>query len=229
MIYRTCSGCLHEKHPCDARDALRRQLKGLSVTSVKWKCKDRTDRFNVGDAVWATTIESTNPDHGEACFDEFPGWVIRNCGSKLLVYIEPGSIGLSEETKFEARSAGFCMIPIFRIKPRDGTPEKICPSCELPESKGHLSGYICTVNAAFMTGCVKSIAGTLAFLIMIFGIAALCTCCAWAADGVAPSNEGNAALTAFVIVGIAAVARCVVGFGQAHRQADTSRKDGWNK
>lgn len=55
---------------------------------------------------------------------------------------------------------------------------------------------------------LKYIAGTLGFLFMIFGIGALCTCAAWAADGAMPTDKGELAwiaTCAVAILGIVAV------------------------
>lgn len=149
-LYRTCVGCLSDKSPCVARDDLRERLKGIGVTSIKWKCKDREPRFVVGDPIWALTVEGQGSDHqegGEPYRDYFPGTVIRDCGSKLLVYIAPGSPGRDgEEYSFAPSGNGFCKITLSRISKRDGERETICKACELPASKGHQNGYSCTFS-----------------------------------------------------------------------------------
>lgn len=149
MAYRTCQGCTHEKHPCAARDALRAKLKGIGVTSIKWKCADRVSRFNVGDAVWAMTVAGHSEgyyDQGEPLRDEFPATLIRLIGSKALVFIVPGVEGkghCGDGIPFETRGRGFCKIPLSRLTARDGKAEAICKDCEQPESMGHQEGYSC--------------------------------------------------------------------------------------
>lgn len=148
--YRTCVGCIDEKHDCASRDRLRKHLKGLGVTSIKWKCAMRVDRVNVGDPVWALTVASTTDNDGEPYRDHFPAMAIRHCGSKMLVFIEPGSLGRNEECKFDATHSGFCKIPLSRISARDGEREDICKSCQWPASKGHAPGYICAGPVSLM-------------------------------------------------------------------------------
>ncbi|TAI67632.1 hypothetical protein [Bradyrhizobium sp. Leo170] len=148
-FYRTCTGCVVQGQPCDARDGLRKKLKGLGVTSVKWKCADRIARFQVGDLVWVDTVADPNDygDDGEPYRDEFPGVIVDAAGAKPLVFIDPGVKGKSEEAAFvAAKSNGFCRIPLSRLKEREGEKEKICQSCQWPEWKGHHPGFSCAIS-----------------------------------------------------------------------------------
>ncbi len=82
-------------------------------------------------------------DEGNPFRDEFPAIVIRNIGTKALVFIQPGITGRGGDEKFEASNGGFCKIPLSRISPRDGPREVVCWSCNQPESLGHIEGYSC--------------------------------------------------------------------------------------
>lgn len=150
MTYRTCIGCISEKQPCQARDKLRATLKGLGVTSIKWKCRARWPRFEVGDPVWALTVANTSggevDDDGQALRDYFPAVAIRACGTKMLVRIEPGAAGrgdFGDGVKFDPTHSGYCKIPLSRISAREGEREQVCRYCEWPASKGHAPGYSC--------------------------------------------------------------------------------------
>lgn len=143
--YRTCFGCLHQGKPCAARDAMRANLRGLGVTSIKWKCADRVSRFKCGDAVWAETYSSYgNADFERAERSDFPAFVTDVTGSKVVVYIHNGSLSQCEEYEFEANNNGFCKIPMGRIRPRDAAAQAICKHCRLPEMFGHAEGYFCS-------------------------------------------------------------------------------------
>lgn len=52
MNYATCRGCIRAHQKCGARDALRSKILGLGITSIKWKCAERQNRFEIGDPVW---------------------------------------------------------------------------------------------------------------------------------------------------------------------------------
>lgn len=142
-FYRSCTGCIAQGQRCATRDALRKQIKGLGITSIKWRCDDRKPKYQVGDPVWVDTIaDLSDADYRE----EFPGVVVDADGARPLVFIDPGSKSI-DDTPFVpgGNGSGFCKIPLSRIKARDGDRQAICRSCSWPASKGHQEGYICAV------------------------------------------------------------------------------------
>lgn len=150
-IFRTCTGCKAHPGPCEIREALRRQLKGLGVTSIKWRCKSRESRFKPGDQVWVLTAADRNDadEHGNPYRDHFPGVIIEERGSKALLHVKDGSPGRDDDTlKFVAGDGrGFCKIPLSRLEPRDAPKERVCFYCSQPESLGHVDGYYCAPPA----------------------------------------------------------------------------------
>lgn len=143
MTYRTCVGCIQQNQPCEARDKLRDMLKGLGVMSIKWKCKSRVARINVGDPIWALTVASINRvnQDGDPYRAYFPGIAIKGCGSKMLIHIAPGTPGRDEDCTFEG--TGFCKIPMGRIEKRDGERVEVCRCCQQPAFMGHIFGAAC--------------------------------------------------------------------------------------
>jgi len=146
-MYRSCLGCELYRQPCGERDRVREQIRGLGVTSIKWRCKQRTPIIDAGDPVWVDTVNGSDDydDHGNPYRDEYPGTAIRQVGTKMLVYIEKHAPGRNagDDAPFMPRAGGFCKIPFSRIKRREGKREDVCASCDLPASKGHRGGYIC--------------------------------------------------------------------------------------
>lgn len=145
-FYRACVGCTLQGQPCGARETMRARIKGLSVTSVKWRCTSRESRFVVGELVWAHTVDGgqVSGEEGEPIFADFPAVVIKMlAGAKALVFIDPGVECSDGETQFSTSGIGFCKIPLSRLKTRDGTRVEVCPACDLPSFKGHLEGYSC--------------------------------------------------------------------------------------
>lgn len=148
-VYRTCAGCAMNKSDCATRAALKARLIGLGITSIKWRCADRRDQYSIGQAVWASTEngQPLSPYSDPDPKGEFPGVIIRNLGSRALVFIEPNARDrYDDEVQFQPLSGGrgFCKLPISRLKPRDAPPQAICPSCEMPESLGHQEGLSCS-------------------------------------------------------------------------------------
>ncbi len=116
-VYRTCFGCVLQQEQCTARSALRDAMKGLRVTSVKWRCDSRRSRFQVGDAVWAKTIETIGQE--DACFADFPGVVVGIAGSAALVLIVDGVRSKCGGHRFTAGDGGYCKLPLIRLAPRE--------------------------------------------------------------------------------------------------------------
>lgn len=150
-MYQTCVGCVLQGEPCLKRDAVRRQLKGLGVKSIRWTCPDRKPKYMPGDLVWARTVADKNapPDEisGEPYRDFYPAVVVENRSNRLVVFIKPGTPGREsgEETKFCGE--GFCRIPLVRIEPRAGDREAVCPHCRQPQACGHADAYFCSQEA----------------------------------------------------------------------------------
>lgn len=142
--YLTCRGCASAKVKCEHRDAMRDRLKGLSVTSLKWKCAARVPRFVPGDPIWATTWDGESADgYDQWSMEDFPAVVIRMLGANALVYIKPGVDGRDSDYKFQTANNGFCKITLSRLTPRDAPRDPVCEHCELPMSHGHQPNYCC--------------------------------------------------------------------------------------
>lgn len=148
-LYRSCTGCILEKKPCQARDAVRKHLKGFGVTSLKWKCKSRVARISIGDPVWVLTVAGNGEpeDRDGPSRDFFPGIAVRDHGTKMLVVIQRDAPGRDDpEITFSPTKGsgnGFCKIPLSRIEKRDGERVKVCEGCWQPEFMGHADGYFC--------------------------------------------------------------------------------------
>lgn len=150
-VFRTCTGCLFQPGYCGTRETFKASIKGLQITSVKWRCKGRIARFAPGDPVWALTAADRNEvdeETGQPYMDHFPAVIVEQRGSKALLHIADGALGRSGDSKFVPSNNGFCMIPLSRVEPREGTRERICFYCSMPESLDHLYGHACGLDGA---------------------------------------------------------------------------------
>lgn len=135
MNYGTCIGCVHDSGYCHARELVKAKVKGVGVTSIKWKCAHRRPVYQSGDAVWATTFIGYSVDNdgwGRETkeFASFPATVISLHGSKAFMFIEPGATSEGGDYNFEPHSNGYVKIPISRTRRREAIREHVCPSCE---------------------------------------------------------------------------------------------------
>lgn len=137
MTYQTCVGCAFGTGACQAREKIKAHVKGIGVTSIKWRCKFRRPVYLPGEAIWVNLFVGME-DHGdswgreEAAFADFPGTVIRLRGSKAVVFVSPGTMSDGEEYLFEPTKGGngHVKIPISRTRRRDAIREHVCPACE---------------------------------------------------------------------------------------------------
>lgn len=137
MTYRTCVGCVHGSGFCQERENIKAKVKGLAITSIKWKCRFKRPTFLPGEAVWVNVFVGME-DHGdswgreEATFAEFPGIIIEVKGSKAIAFIEPGVLDSGEEYNFEPMShgSGHVKITLARMRRREAIRENVCGFCK---------------------------------------------------------------------------------------------------
>lgn len=142
MRYQTCVGCVHGKGACQERDRIKAAVTGLSITSMKFRCKHKRLEFRPGDPVLIRLIQSSVEDsyYGEGpSAADYKGHVVRNDGSKLLCFIEPQTVSECGEYQFEPKSNGFAKVPRSRVTRREGIREGVCKSCRRLISRGHES------------------------------------------------------------------------------------------
>jgi len=143
--YITCIGCALRDKKCERREGICAWIKGIGITSLKFRCDLYTPHYSPGDAVWATTWdgETAALEYGEWSLAEFPATVIRQIGAKVLVYIPHGTKDREDDTIFQPTGTGFCKIKLSRLTKRDAPTETLCEFCSMPASLGHLNGYGC--------------------------------------------------------------------------------------
>jgi len=144
MVYRTCFGCVHGTGACQVRDDVKRQISGLGVTSLKWKCKWKRLAFRPGDAVYVETIGYQPEGDEDVYISSWRATVIQSKGSQLICFIEPGTLD-DGEVPFEpkAHGNGHVKIPLSRVTRRDAVREHVCASCSrIVRLAGH-EDYCC--------------------------------------------------------------------------------------
>ena len=117
-------------------------IRGLGIQSLKHKCAGRRPLFEVGQPVWLETVYAVNGDGDEngTFRDSFAGHVVKDLGSKALVYVRPGTLGRDEpheDYAFASKTGGFCKVSLKKLEAREGGIEAICDGCMVPISLGH--------------------------------------------------------------------------------------------
>lgn len=128
MNYGTCKGCLFEKTDCAERRRIGAKVKGLGITTMKWKCKWRKPAFRVGQPVMVQILERSEYP-GEDFLHQFDGYVIGMKGRRVQAYIPKDNQFIEEPGDFEFKSGGFVGLSMDHVQPREGMSESICDGC----------------------------------------------------------------------------------------------------
>lgn len=141
--FHTCRACKFEKTDCEPRRLFAALIKPLNITVVKWRCASRVKLYPPGAPCYARTF----PSHQESEWDEeppklwFPAVICRQrTATSFVVFIEPGALptGATEPVEtleqperwaFHADNRGYCKIPLYRLRPRDGEVTAVCHRC----------------------------------------------------------------------------------------------------
>jgi hypothetical protein len=106
--YATCVGCAFSGD-CDKRRDMQASIKGLGITSLKFRCDKRRDEFQPGDAVWFEFVVDGgySPFRGEYVIRRrFPGHVISQISKRVLGYVKPGVMCSEDRYPFEPMHGG---------------------------------------------------------------------------------------------------------------------------
>lgn len=96
--YHSCKGCSFSPVECDEREKIRSAIKGLHITSLKFKCANRLPFFLPGDRVslkWRIFEEGDYDSYGEAAVDETTAYFYATVlsefsGTRYIVRIDSG-------------------------------------------------------------------------------------------------------------------------------------------
>lgn len=132
--YATCAGCEFTAD-CEKRRAIQKSIKGVGITSLKFRCDLRRDKFVAGQAVWfdlVASIETTDCGGSYISRDSFSGYVVEQLGNKVVGFVKPGTIGGNEGFPFEPinNGVGFVKVPLHRVIHRDA-PSVDMKRCEV--------------------------------------------------------------------------------------------------
>jgi hypothetical protein len=134
MIYRSCYGCIHGTGACQARDAMKAKIKGIGITSMKWKCSYRRPAFAAGEGIsinlfMGMTDQGDSWGREEPEYGWFPGYAIEVKGTKILAFILPGTRSDCDEYEFQPKSNGYVKTALTRVQRRDAVREHVCEGC----------------------------------------------------------------------------------------------------
>lgn len=156
MRMLSCAGCAMDG-ACSIQAAKREALRGNGITSLKFRCTQRANRFAPGDAVLVTLRTSDPDDYGDCgpvdiTLERFEGYVSRVKLGRVVCFIKPGTIGDYNSAFMPANpassGAGFVKVTIARVEHDPSRPKVSAAFCELCGSMPWI-GQACQGNADF--------------------------------------------------------------------------------
>jgi len=121
MRFLTCHTCATPAATCPVRAALRENLAGLGITTLRHRCPEYRTAFEPGEAVKVTTLAWFHRDDDDPPPKlAFPGHFIRMDRTKALVFVPEGAEDLNGEgISFEPNARGYLKVPLARVAHRD--------------------------------------------------------------------------------------------------------------
>ena len=130
--FRTCKNCVLEKAPCARRDAIKRAIAGIGITSVKVLCKDRSPRFHAGQRVSVTwpVPNCDDPEYYSATEESWPATVVSEVGSRFLIKVDDVRSDNDTPAGGYLRNASlYAKVSAQKLKPLDEPIQLVCAIC----------------------------------------------------------------------------------------------------
>jgi hypothetical protein len=115
------------------RADLKLKMKGLHVTSVNFKCKERVPAFSQGERVvvtWPLQDEEGSYYGGASCDIEFAATIIKEKKfGRYTLRVDPGESITGEWTADDLNHKGFATASLHRLKPLAEPAKRACTIC----------------------------------------------------------------------------------------------------
>jgi len=151
--YKPCLNCAADKKLCERRNAIRRGMKGLGVSSVNFRCDDREPRFHRGQRVsFVWNHYENNEIYSERFLETFYGTIMHEKSGhrRFVIKVDQSSEYYDIEPKYVLKSPEFISVRPDDITPLDEPDRRLCPNCSAePEDVPRL----CWNDAILPDGC----------------------------------------------------------------------------
>lgn len=132
-FYRPCTNCVREKAPCPRRERIATGIKGLGLTSVKFRCAEREPIFTIGQRVtvtWLVRAESDCWYDDGAMWESWPATVIAERGSKFQIVVDDVDSDEGTPARNYIKSETlYCNVTAGKLNPLDEPPRSVCGAC----------------------------------------------------------------------------------------------------
>lgn len=155
--FRPCHNCVRERQPCGRREAVRAAIKGVGITSVKFRCDERQPIFAVGQRVSVSWIVSDEGDFRYATEESWPATVVAERRPKFQIVVD--DVDSDHETPARGyinNESLYAKVTAAKLKPLDEPARDVCRTCQAlgPDYPGCYGYEGVTYRPA--TGCPKA-------------------------------------------------------------------------
>lgn len=131
--FRTCHNCVYAGEECATREILRRKIKTLGITSLKFNCGNRAPVFRAGQRVSVTWPVGYDHDcYGQVEYEQvsWPATIVQERGSRFLIVVDD-VVGDDGETKASdyLKAGLFAKVTAGRLEAIGEPARRVCQEC----------------------------------------------------------------------------------------------------
>ena len=127
---RTCYNCKLASAPCERRDAVKAQIKGMGITSIKFKCDQREPLFAVGQRVSVTwPVSYGGGEYYECGLETWPATVVAERAPRFLICVDEVESDHGTPRAEYLKAGPYAKVPAGRLDPLDEQSREVCPTC----------------------------------------------------------------------------------------------------
>lgn len=135
--YGTCRHCALERAPCARRESVAASIKGLGLTSVKFRCSLKTPLFRDGQRVavtWPVKPDDWAWDEGFS-LETWPATVVSKSMKGFVILVDDVPSDYETPAREYIQSTNlFCNVRPSRLKAIDEPDRVMCLHCRNPQS-----------------------------------------------------------------------------------------------
>jgi hypothetical protein len=145
-FYRPCHNCKLERLPCARRDGIAAQIRGLGLTGVKFRCKERQPLFTVGERVNVTWLVPTGDSwdgyHEDRTSESWPATVVAERRPKFQILVDDVDSDYDTPARDYIKNESlYAKVTAAKLTALDEPARNVCAVCQAVQiADGSIAG-----------------------------------------------------------------------------------------
>jgi hypothetical protein len=142
--FRTCFNCATPRSECATAKRLSALIKGLGLTSVAFKCLNRTPKFRAGQRVSVSWMVHDGGGYDEMPWnlETWPATVSAEVSNKFIILVDDVDSDCGTPARSYVKSANlYCKVSASKLKALDEPDREFCRRCGDIEQGGYPNCY----------------------------------------------------------------------------------------